>query len=356
VQLAPSSDDADRVATIALDAARRGARVLVIRNTVRDCLATQQALERMTVAQDEDALLFRCSGVAAPHHARFAREDRTALDRALEDRFGRDAWARGCVAVATQTVQQSLDIDADYLLTDLCPVDVLLQRLGRLHRHVRPARSAGYQEPAAIVLVPDARDLSRYIRKGGEAAGPHGLGRVYENLTVIEATWRLLERFPVLVIPEMSRLLVEHAVHPEALRAIEEELGDAWIAHGRTTRAIYLAHGRLAHLNMVDWSTGFGELVFPEGELSRVIQTRLGQDDRLACFAVAQPGPFGHPVAELILPAHLVVGAPADAAPTDVQAVPSGFAFTFGARRYTYDRLGLRRHDITQSDPEVPDA
>jgi CRISPR-associated endonuclease/helicase Cas3 len=148
VELSPHIEDVEAVAALALASASAGAKVLVIRNTVRDCIQTQAAVE--TTCSDP-ALLFACLGAVAPHHARYARPDREALDQALEERLGKERRAGGCVVVATQTVQQSLDLDADYLITDLCPADVLLQRIGRLHRHLRPERTIAAR---TTVLVP----------------------------------------------------------------------------------------------------------------------------------------------------------------------------------------------------------
>ena len=56
------------------------------------------------------------------------------------NRLGKDSTNRpnGCILVSTQVAEQSVDIDADLLITDLAPTDMLLQRLGRLWRHDRP--------------------------------------------------------------------------------------------------------------------------------------------------------------------------------------------------------------------------
>ncbi|WP_124265400.1 CRISPR-associated helicase Cas3' [Streptomyces sp. ADI98-10] len=109
-----------------------GGCVLVVRNTVQRVLDTAKALrerfgeELVTVA-----------------HSRFVDVDRAMKDAGLLDRFGppgRSAAGRPVgphIVVASQVAEQSLDVDFDLLVSDLCPVDLLLQRVGRLHRHQR---------------------------------------------------------------------------------------------------------------------------------------------------------------------------------------------------------------------------
>ena len=153
VSPAPWIDQPSAVAARAVEAVRQGAKVLVIRNTVRAAIETQLAVEALLPADDPN--LFRVADVATLHHGRFAAEDRRRLDAAIEERLGKGSAAQPVIVVATQTVEQSLDVDADLLLTDLCPIDVLLQRIGRLHRH----RSRPGPAPC-LVLGPEGDDLS----------------------------------------------------------------------------------------------------------------------------------------------------------------------------------------------------
>ena len=82
------------------EAAEAGAVVLFIRNRVDDAQDTVERLEEL------GARLFVCEGVVAPHHGRFAPEDRRLLDAALEEALGKRR--EGVVAVTTQTAEQSL--------------------------------------------------------------------------------------------------------------------------------------------------------------------------------------------------------------------------------------------------------
>lgn len=337
------------VAERALQAARAGASVIVLRNTVRDCLLTQQALEDLAHAPGEDGLLFRCGEVVAPHHARFARDDRAALDEALEQAFGKGCPRRGIVAVTTQTVQQSLDLDADLLITDLCPIDVLLQRIGRLHRHPGRPRPRGFEMPRVVVLVPKERDLGALIRHDGEARGPHGLGTVYPDLRILEATWRILLQRSALEIPSDNRLLVESATHPTPMADLVEELGERWHAHASWIEGVTIGDEQQAQLNFMHWDSPFlgndkmdRKWLFPSDEMARRITTRLGEADRLAVFDPALPGPFGEPVRALTLPAYWARGAAADELPAAISAAAGVIHFRFGNRDFTYDRLGLR--------------
>lgn len=330
------------VAERALSAAVDGAKALVIRNTVADCIATQEHLERLAALQGRSDLLFSCCGVSAPHHARFARPDREALDTALEGRFGKARPEGGCVVVATQTVQQSLDLDADLLISDLCPADVLLQRVGRLHRHTRE-RPGAYRTPTAIVVVPANRDLATLIGERGAARMYHGFGGVYPDLRIIEATWRLIEEHPEWRIPEMNRLLVERSLHSTVLDALVQAGAPQWRDHAVQMTGAAFGRERQAQLNLVDWTTPYAESSFPDAADQR-IPTRLGQGDRLVQFAPPVPGPFGNPFTELVLPAWLVSGVAEELATAKGVSVREGAVrFQFGPHSFVYDRLGVRR-------------
>lgn len=89
------------------------------------------------------------------YHAQFIIPDRNDKEEALKEAVGKNSTAferKGTVVVGTQVLEQSLDIDFDVMITDLCPMDLLLQRLGRLHRHERPDRPRGCKEPKCVVL------------------------------------------------------------------------------------------------------------------------------------------------------------------------------------------------------------
>jgi CRISPR-associated endonuclease/helicase Cas3 len=351
------ADDPAAIVTLALDAARQGARVIVLRNTVSDAIATQQALEALAHASDAP-LLFYVDEVVTLHHARFAREDRIRLDQAIEARFGKLAPPHGGgIAVATQTVQQSLDLDADFLLTDLAPMDVLLQRLGRVHRHpeVRdPHRPAAFRTARAVVMTGED-PLEAYLRADGEARGRHGAGTVYDDLLILEATRRRLVERGNLVIPEQNRELVEITTHPEALDELAGRLGAVWQKHRSRTWGVERAHVGLADLNLVDRTAHFGDYSFKTTELQNErIASRLGESDRRAVFVEPRPdGPFGERVRELTIPGWLARALPSDPdlAPGDVRPGSDGaMRFTFGPLRFVYDRLGLRRDDAALAD------
>ena len=130
IEPAPAMPEFALVAGRALQAARAGAKVLIVRNTVDFAIRTQQALEEETASAERRPPVFRSAVCPALHHGRFAVGDRKQLDGRVEALLGkkRPRCRRMHRCGARRTLEQSLDIDADLLITDLCPVDVLLQR------------------------------------------------------------------------------------------------------------------------------------------------------------------------------------------------------------------------------------
>ena len=95
------------------------------------------------------------------YHAQYIMTDRAEKERELLERIGKSSTAEkrnGFVVVGTQVLEQSLDIDFDLLITDICPMDLLLQRLGRLHRHDRDYRPIEAKEPVCYVITDEYED------------------------------------------------------------------------------------------------------------------------------------------------------------------------------------------------------
>lgn len=146
----PSSVDV--IAGQAMAWAEQGARVLVVVNKVA---RAQEIYMRLNPGQ---STLF---------HARFPMDERLKIEQHVLDRFGPSgSGSEGHVLVATQVAEQSLDIDFDVLLSDPAPIDLLLQRQGRIHRHSRN-RPKGFEKP--VVHVADmentipAHGLTSYV-------------------------------------------------------------------------------------------------------------------------------------------------------------------------------------------------
>lgn len=342
---APLIDDADAVAIRAIEAAGAGASVLVVRNSVQGAVAVARTVEALA-----PELAFCVNGVATLHHGRFAPSDRRLLDRGVEEAFGKERSARGRVLAGTQTLEQSLDIDADLLITDLCPMDVLLQRIGRLHRHLRKDRG-GFDQARTIVLTAQERDLSRYLGRVGDR---HGLGPlrdglgVYSDLLVIEATLRLIEANPAIDIPADNRRLVEGALHPDVLEALAAELGPEWMNHAAQQGGIAIYERGLARDLSLDVCRPFTSLHFPPVE--EKVATRLGTTDRLVDFEAPIIGPFDVPVQRLTIPGWMTGGIGADAEAELLSQDVAGFSFRLGERHFRYDRFGLASVSQSQSD------
>lgn len=156
---------------------RGGGCALVVRNTVS---RAQETFDRFTARWGEDRVTLA--------HSRFTDHDRALLDEGLVARFGpgadnRPEWH---VVVATQVAEQSLDVDFDLLVTDLAPIDLVLQRVGRLHRHDR-ARPAELSTPRCIVTgVRDWDASPLHLDQGGQA--------VYGRFPLLQAAALMSDR------------------------------------------------------------------------------------------------------------------------------------------------------------------
>ena len=344
-ELLAAMRDPAAVAEIVATAVADGARVLVLRNTVTQAVAAQQAIEdRLGI---DHPALFRVGGVVAMHHGRYAFEDRRQLDREVEATFGEpaDTSRAARVLVGTQTLEISLDCDADLMITDIVPMDVLLQRLGRLHRHrdrdlYRPGSCSA---PRVVVLTPPSRDLSLLLRPGATRGLGLGPLSAYENLLAVEATLRVLEdtaTYPELVIPDHNRALVEAGVDASRLHALAESMGGDWPGAFVQVIGKYSAQAAQAGQVRVRWDRDWNEDSW--SDLDDEVRTRLGLD--AIDIELLQPwiSPLGDRLTTLSVPQWMLLGVTETPLVTSQHDEGHALRLEVAGRSLRYDRLGLR--------------
>ncbi len=179
----------------ALKRAEAGQQVLWIENTVAEAQAIYRQLSCIDVDIEYGLL-----------HSRFLKCDRDVNEEKWVNLYGKDnPEARkktGRILVGTQVLEQSLDIDADFLITRFCPTDMLLQRIGRLWRHENSLRPDNAKQEAWL-LAPELKsaidDVKMQFGKTAKVYSPYVLCRSLE-------VWHNLE---VITLPHQIRDLIE---------------------------------------------------------------------------------------------------------------------------------------------------
>lgn len=251
------------------EVANQGMCVCWIRNTVHDALAGFASLKESI--SEENLLLF---------HARFAMGDRLDIEETVTKTFGRKSTAQercGKVLIATQVVEQSLDLDFDLLITDLAPMDLLIQRAGRLHRHPRDengnplSEGTDRREPACMLvhgpLPEDEADgnwFKSVFTKGSFVYPSHGC---------LWLTARLLAEKKELKMPDDARELIE-AVFSESADTIPDSLQQ----RDQQANSQWQADKSLAHINMLKLGEGY-EPTINQWREDMKTPTRLGVMD-----------------------------------------------------------------------------
>lgn len=202
---------------LALDLAANGGCIAWIRNTVREAQeAWGMIMERIRGVEPADqpsiALL----------HARFTRNDRSKIEQVLVEILGKDGGAdrpRRMIVIATQVIEQSIDIDFDAMISDLAPVDLLLQRSGRLWRHERPNEQRHrHTEPVLHILAPDEEQV-REMDFGSSSY-------VYDDEVLARSLW-LLQHDSTWTMPASCRRLVAGLYDHPATEWTADRLGVA---------------------------------------------------------------------------------------------------------------------------------
>lgn len=262
-----------------LCAVQKGECIAWIRNSVDDAIATWRQLIDSNLLAEEDVLLF---------HSRYAFCDRQRIENQTLKWFGKEGSKdrAGKVLIVSPVLQESMDVDIDQMISDLAPIDLLIQRAGRLQRHIRDRhgrlKASGADErhpPELVIFAPEwdedpAGDwLSGKMRNSAYVYPEHG--RMW-------LTQRVLREQGEIRMPQSARLLIE-SVYAEDL-----ELPAGLTKSAQEQEGKYYCDRAFAAQQLVNFAAGYscGSNDYQPDKLS----TRLAEESITLWLACSHEG------------------------------------------------------------------
>lgn len=269
------------------DAHRAGQCVCWIRNTIKDVVEAYAELKKAVPAESLDVF-----------HSRFTLADRLDTERRVLSNFGKESCSKnrsGRVLIASQVVEQSLDLDFDVLVSDLAPIDLMIQRAGRLHRHLRneqgdrveDSSNASRRPPVFYVHAPPEPNLptATWFSDYFPAAS-----YVYPNSAQLWQTKEILKKEKQIVLPDRARNLIEAVYGDDAPRApgVFDDAENEANADGMVQRDF-------ADFNKINFKKGYDRQSSNRWDVEERVPTRLGDKQRklfLACLNEGELRPY----------------------------------------------------------------
>ena len=248
-----------------------------IRNSVKDARKTFQQLEDVGMQIE----LF---------HARFTIIDRSRIQDRIVKSFDKDSrfeQRKGKVVIATQVVEQSLDLDFDVMITDLAPIDLMLQRAGRMHRHIRDKmgnfKTDGDDGRGAATLYIHTPEYTDSPQTDWFSAFFPNAKKVYENHARLWLGLKQLNQLPKHTLPENIRDLIENVYGKDS--EIPKGLEKSDInAYGNQS-----SQRTIGEFNTIDYEIGY-TMDGQNWEEDLKMPTRLGDETLILTLAKWENG------------------------------------------------------------------
>lgn len=174
-----------------------GGCIAIICNTVDEAIATADQLAHAPYFSEDDVMLF---------HARMPQAWRQGIENDVLAMFGKDgARPARKVLVATQIIEQSLDLDFDLMISRTAPIDLLIQRAGRLHRHLGRDRPPQLKHPTLVLHTPSI---------DADGVPDFGVDSVIYAEYILMKSWEVLREREILAIPDDLDQLIESVYTP----------------------------------------------------------------------------------------------------------------------------------------------
>lgn len=270
--------DEAEVQRLVLAQAQAGRSVCWIRNTVGDARRAYEGLQKEGASH------------VALFHSRYAMGDRLAIEDKVLATYGKKSSAEqraGRILVSTQVVEQSLDLDFDVLISDLAPIDLLIQRAGRLHRHRRdvqgnPAGHEGREAPVLYIFGPrpdmaPRADWYKAVLPGANAVYPN-TGRLWLTQQVLCAAGEIVSPGEPGQLGAV-RTLVEGVYGVDA-----QEIPDALLQASSRQEGEAMAHISQANFNALEIERGYSNDSNRQWHEDTVVPTRLSDEDSVVVY------------------------------------------------------------------------